>query len=341
MNTMVYRVLILFLLGFLPFQLFAKEPVKVIFETDMGNDIDDALALDMLYKYQDMGDAHILMISNNKANIHSVAFLDIMNTFYGYPEIPLATVKNSPVKEQVSKSYVEIVENFHSDNFRFPKNRNSVDTIPESVQKYRQILSKEKDGSVVIISVGFLTNLSQLLKSGPDQFSNLSGKDLVKKKVRLLSVMGGDFRPNLKKGEFNIRFDIPSAKYVFDQWPGKVVISSWEVGGNLIFKGSEILDKINYASYHPMKIAYENYLPMPYDRPTWDLTSVLYAIEPNQHYFNLSKKGFISVDEKGFTTFVESKSGSHRYLSISKKQSNRILKRFNELIVQVPEKHIK
>jgi len=341
MNTLSYRVLILFLLNFVSYQLFAKVPVKVIFETDMGNDIDDALALDMLYKYQDMGNAHILMISNNKANIHSVSFLDIMNAFYGYPEIPLATVKNSVVKEPTGKSYVEIVENFCSDNFTFSKHRNALDTIPDSVQKYRQILSREKDGSVVIVSVGFLTNLCQLLKSDPDQYSNLTGRELVEKKVRLLSVMGGDFRPDLKKGEFNIRFDIPSAKYVFEKWPGKVVISSWEVGGNLIFKGSEMLDEINYATYHPMKIAYENYLPMPYDRPTWDLTSVLYAIEPNQHYFNLSKKGFLNVDDKGFTTFVESKSGSHRYLCISKKQSNRILKRFNQLIVQVPEKHIK
>ena len=31
------------------------EPLYVIFETDIGNDIDDALALDMLYKYQDQG----------------------------------------------------------------------------------------------------------------------------------------------------------------------------------------------------------------------------------------------------------------------------------------------
>ena len=32
-----------------------KKPIPVIFETDMGNDVDDVLALDMLYKLVDQG----------------------------------------------------------------------------------------------------------------------------------------------------------------------------------------------------------------------------------------------------------------------------------------------
>lgn len=332
-----HKVLILFLINIFSFQVFAKEPIKVIFETDMGNDIDDVLALDMLYKYQDMGKAHILMISNNKPNVHTIPFLDIMNVFYGYPSIPLATVKNSKVKESADKSYVEIVENFSSDGFRFLKHRNESDTISDSVEKYRQILSQEKDGSVVIISVGFLTNLSSLLQSQPDQYSNLSGSELVRKKVKLMSVMGGDFRENLKKGEFNIRYDIPSAKYVFKNWPTDIVVSTWEVGGNIIFPGSEILKEINYTTNNPLKIAYENYLPMPYDRPTWDLTSVLYAIEQKENYFSLSPKGILTVDDLGFTKFINNGVGSHRYLKFNKKQSMRILNRFEKLIKQKPE----
>ena len=31
----------------------ADAPLTVIIETDLGNDVDDALALDLLYKYQD------------------------------------------------------------------------------------------------------------------------------------------------------------------------------------------------------------------------------------------------------------------------------------------------
>ena len=42
------------------------QPQKVIFDTDMGNDIDDALALDMLYKYMDAGKVDLLAVMVNK-----------------------------------------------------------------------------------------------------------------------------------------------------------------------------------------------------------------------------------------------------------------------------------
>ena len=39
---------------------------KIILETDIGNDVDDALALDMLYKYLDAGDIDLLGNTINK-----------------------------------------------------------------------------------------------------------------------------------------------------------------------------------------------------------------------------------------------------------------------------------
>ena len=47
--------------------------MRVIFETDIGNDIDDALALDMLYKYQDAGIINLLGIMTNKESEYSAA----------------------------------------------------------------------------------------------------------------------------------------------------------------------------------------------------------------------------------------------------------------------------
>ena len=38
------------------FSINAAAPVKVIFDTDMGNDVDDVVALDMFYKYMDESD---------------------------------------------------------------------------------------------------------------------------------------------------------------------------------------------------------------------------------------------------------------------------------------------
>ena len=71
-----------------------KGAVRVIFETDMGNDIDDALALDMLYKYADEGRITLLGITSNKEeHPASVEYIDILNTFYGYPDIPVGRIR--------------------------------------------------------------------------------------------------------------------------------------------------------------------------------------------------------------------------------------------------------
>ena len=67
-----------------------KGAVPVIFETDMGNDIDDALALDLLYKGMDAGHIRLIGVSLNKRSSTSFEFIDLMNTWYGYPDIPIA-----------------------------------------------------------------------------------------------------------------------------------------------------------------------------------------------------------------------------------------------------------
>ena len=62
---------------------------SVIFETDMGNDIDDAMALDLLFKYADMGKINLLGVSVHKNNPHSKEYIDIMRLWYGYKKMPI------------------------------------------------------------------------------------------------------------------------------------------------------------------------------------------------------------------------------------------------------------
>ena len=72
----------------------ASAPIKVIFETDMGNDIDDALALDMLFKYMDDEVIDLLAIMNNKGSDYSTHFIDMMCTWYGYPDIEIGRIED-------------------------------------------------------------------------------------------------------------------------------------------------------------------------------------------------------------------------------------------------------
>jgi len=44
----------------------------------------------------------------------------------------------------------------------------------------REVLAGQPDRSVVIVQVGFSTNMARLLDSEPDQYSALTGHELVK-----------------------------------------------------------------------------------------------------------------------------------------------------------------
>ena len=81
--------LALFCAGFV-----AAEPVRVIFDTDMGNDVDDAIALAELHALQTRGEARILAVTITKDNRWAPVFVDLLNTFYGRPEIPIGMVKH-------------------------------------------------------------------------------------------------------------------------------------------------------------------------------------------------------------------------------------------------------
>ena len=108
---------------------------------------------------------------------------------------------------------------------------------PEAVSLLRQTLAKQADGSVVIVQVGFSTNLARLLETKADAASPDDGPALVRKKVRLLSVMGGNFADG--KSEFNLAKDVPAAVKLFHDWPTPIVVSGFEVGIALPFPAAK------------------------------------------------------------------------------------------------------
>ena len=310
----------------------ADKPLPVIFETDMGNDIDDALALDMLYKYADQKRVKLLAVSSNKNNPYSAAYLDIMNTWYGYPEVPVGKVVNGANSESDAVNYTKVVADYRP---AFKRRMKDTAAYPESVSLYRRVLSEAADHSVVIVSVGFSTNLARLLNSGPDGYTDLNGKTLVAKKVKLLSVMAGNFEGNKMK-EYNVIKDVPAARELFKEWPTEIVVSPFEVGEQIRYPATSIQNDFKWALHHPMVISYESYAKMPYDRETWDLTAVLYAVEGANNYFGISARGTIEVSGDGFTAFTPGSAGKHRYLKVTPEQAENVERRFIESITRPP-----
>ncbi len=195
-----------------------QEKMLVIFDTDMGNDVDDALALDMLYKYLDQDRIELLGIPTTKRSPYCVEYIDIMNTWYGYPDIPIGVVVDGSETDN-EDNFVRIVCQMEKGGKpAFERRVKDYGTLPASVALYRKLLAAQKDHSVTIVSVGFSTNLAQLLDSRGDEFSPLTGKELVAQKVKLVSAMMGHFQDSTF-AEFNVNCDIPAARKAISEWP--------------------------------------------------------------------------------------------------------------------------
>lgn len=291
-----------------------REPVRLIFDTDIGNDVDDCMALAMIHAFQSRGECQLLAVTVTKDNRYAAPIVDLFNTFYGRPEIPIGMVKGGVTPED-GKYLRQVVTAEDNGRPRYPHKLQSSADAPDAVAVLRKTLAAQPDGSVVIVMVGFSTNMARLLDSQPCAASPLDGVALVKQKVKLLSTMAGAFGEKMKgRKEYNIIMDIPPAKKVFAQWPTPIVASGWEIGNAIKCHSASMREDYGYVAHHPLQEAYQYYRGLTNDQPTYDLTSVLYAVRPDRGYFELSKPGTIRVEDDKTTSFTEDANGKHRYL---------------------------
>jgi len=310
----------------------SNDKLCVILDTDIGNDVDDVVAMDLLYKYMDAGTINLLAINTNQPGA-AAEFADIMNTWYGYPDIPIGKVDGNTDKS-IHYSDLVVGRLDESGNPLYPRSRDSYQDVPEGHILYRQILSKQKDNSVVIASVGFSTNLANLLDSPADEYSDLNGYDLVAKKVKTLVIMAGDFE-DANVHEFNVVCNIPAAQKIFSEWPSEVVASPFELGLQVRFKATSIENDFNWTENHPLVDAYVSFMTMPYDREMWDPTAVVYAVEGDS-WFTVSEAGKIEVTDEGSTIYTPDPNGNRRYLSVTEEQAESLTDHIIEMATAKP-----
>jgi len=314
------------------------EPVRLIFDTDIGNDVDDVLALGVIHSLQTRGDCELLAVTVTKDNPKAAAFVDAVNTFYGRPDVPVGAVRNG-VTPQEGK-FLKLADAQDDGKVRYPHDLVSGQDAPEAVSLLRQILARQPDQSVALAQVGFFTNYCRLLQSPADEHSPLTGRELIAQKVQLLSIMAGSFQ-TIRDGnhyiEYNVKMDIPSAKLLAEQWPTPIVWSGFEIGITAAYPATSIERDYEYVAHHPLKEAYYLYNPPPHDRPTWDLTSVLYAVCPDRDYFALSAPGTVEVEDDGFTRFTPKQGGRDRFLILDEVRTARLREALVQLSSQPPQ----
>ena len=94
---MTVRPLGLIVLGVLASLVFSPEgraegpaPVKILFDSDMGSDCDDAGALALLHAYADEGKAEIIGCVYSSGRVpYGAGIIEAINVYYGRPDIPV------------------------------------------------------------------------------------------------------------------------------------------------------------------------------------------------------------------------------------------------------------
>jgi Inosine-uridine preferring nucleoside hydrolase len=309
-------------------------PVKIIFDTDVGNDVDDVLALSVLHALQTRGECELLAVTITKPDGLAGPFVNAVNTFYGRPGVPIgfthAGLTNEPSK------FLPLAETKDGRKFRYPHRLKHSSDAPEATALLRKVLGRQPDRSVVMVQVGYFSNFAALLDTLGDASSPLTGRDLVRQKVKLLSVMAGGFQTTRHDREFNVVMDLPASKRLVPNWPTPIVWSGFEIGIAVPYPAVSIERDFGYVPHHPAAEAYCLYNPPPHERPTWDLTSVLYAVRPDRGYFGLSSPGRVTVEEDGITRFMPAPEGRDRFLTLNDVQAAKVKEALVQLASQPP-----
>lgn len=309
-------------------------PVKIVFDTDICNDVDDVLALAMVHALQSRGRCELLAVTITTPDELAAPFVDAVNQFYGRPSIPVGMTRTSLRYEP--GRYLRLAETRDGGKLRYPHALKRSSEAPAAAALLRKVLSAQPDQSIVVVQVGYFSNLAALLISPGDAQSPLDGVELVRRKVRFLSVMAGTFGSDQRDFEFNVMQDRSAARETARLWPTPIVWSGKEVGLALCYPSVSIERDYGYVTHHPVAEAYCLYNPPPHNRPCWDLTSVLYAVEPDRDYFELSEPGDVKIEADGFTRFDARAGGRDRYLRVNPAQVPRLLEAFVQLASQPP-----
>lgn len=302
----------------------AAKPVPIIFDTDIGPDVDDAGTAAILNALADRGEARILAMNCCTSSEWGAPCLDAINTYYGRPDVPIGTFKGTGFLTD-AKYNRAVAE-------QFPNDLKNGQNAPDATEVYRQVLAKQPDHSVTVCAVGPLNNLARLLESGPDKHSKRTGADLVARKVARLVIMGGRY-PEGK--EWNFEQAPAAAAKVLAEWPSPVLASGFEIGAR-VFTGKRLEAETPEAN--PVRKAFALYAGAGKGRESWDETALYAAVRSPETLWDVKRGGRITINTatsiNGWTT---TPNGQHAFL-VERQPVAEVEKAIEDLMVQAPRR---
>jgi hypothetical protein len=269
---------------------------RLIYDDDCSQDVDCVATLPILHALEDRGEIKILAMIAGSANPTTAPVMRLFADYAGHRGMVIgANQTDRPDSELCKKNNCNVggwgeklVERFDPGDTRAK--------YPDCVAVYRRVLAKAPKHSVAIAATGFATCLNQLIASPADKVSPLTGAELLKRKVKLLSVMGGRYPSG---SEWNFQCDAPGYHRLFVEWTRQhgyppVYLNGFENGEHILAGAPAAADpKVNPTRYGLQLVGFDQ-------RPMWDMLSALFAARGLSYggtvYFKVGAAGTVEVD---------------------------------------------
>jgi purine nucleosidase len=220
------------LLVLISVQLFGQSKQKVIFDCDLGDDIDDAYALGLLLTMQDryeiLGITTCYGRTNDRAELAQKMLFET-----GQQHIPVYMGRNTSKENERANWYAEQFywsKGFYQSHPEVPRNTlSAADFIQQKLNQF--------PGEVIIFSVGPVTNFGDIIDQDPQ----------VLKKAKAIYAMFGSFRIGYNEkapidSEWNVLVDRPAAQ--------KFVHS----GAKIIYAGLDVTAMVKLDAANRLKL---------------------------------------------------------------------------------------
>lgn len=169
----------------------------VIFDTDIGTDIDDAYALAALIHRPELELVGVTTVSSDAPARARLAAKLLQVAGDGWAKVPVYAGISTPIQ------YMKQVD--------WAKGFTSPSLHESGAIEFMRAKIEARPGEITLIAVGELTNVAALLESAPG----------IAKKIRAISLMGGSIHRGYTAGskpepEWNIKSNARAAKVVFE-----------------------------------------------------------------------------------------------------------------------------
>lgn len=296
-----------------------KPPMGVVFDSDLGNRLDTALALSVLYGLDGKNECRVAALSVSKPNLKAAGMAEAFARFYSgtgpfVRRLPVGMAERGPSPEDTPI----LAGNYTHDV------RSMTDTA-DVAALIRNAYTAYHDQNCAMIVAGPLNNLAAAL-SLPDT------RGWAERKVKKLVIAAGNFGDGAP--DSRIASDVTSARKVLTEWPSPIVFVGAELRNAAAYPASSLASDFTWSDTHPLAAAFKTGSPA--DVPLGDVLAILAAVREQDAALKLSEPGTVRIANDGATTFVASPDGRHRLLRFDASERERLVAATVELATAKP-----